>query len=236
MRARMFMDDLSRVVDEIENSAVMWYGISASAHGYDAIDTEEQVTVRSEVARLTRLYDKAVKTNTMNDPDMYNGGSGADSYSAGLKKTPGGGVVQPLPGQQPAPDNHGIVSQPPAAAALPPAADPDASPASKAITSPRPEADNKSDDAPADSPESTTKPTKDTKNDKSNEDKTTTTPDADKPAPNNTSSQDQGNETAASASTSSARPASTPNPVMDHEHDPDESPASAARLHKKEDA
>ena len=40
MRARMFRDDLERVVDEIENSAVMWFGISRGAHGYDAIDTD----------------------------------------------------------------------------------------------------------------------------------------------------------------------------------------------------
>ena len=66
MRARMFRDDLDRVVDEIENSATMWKGISQRVHGYDAIDTDESVTVRSEVARLTRLYDRAVKTNTMN--------------------------------------------------------------------------------------------------------------------------------------------------------------------------
>ena len=37
MRARMFRDDLDRVVDEIENSAVMWLGISRNAHGYDCL-------------------------------------------------------------------------------------------------------------------------------------------------------------------------------------------------------
>ncbi|MGG6498998.1 UNVERIFIED_CONTAM: hypothetical protein NY603_39325, partial [Bacteroidetes bacterium 56_B9] len=69
----MFRDDLDRVVDEIDNSATMWRGISQGIHGYDAIDTDEAVTVRSEVARLTRLYDRAVKTNTINDPDYYGG-------------------------------------------------------------------------------------------------------------------------------------------------------------------
>lgn len=92
LRSRMFRDDLSRVVDEIENSAIMWFGISAAAHGYDAIDTDDQVTVRSEVARLTRLYDKAVKTNTMNDPDMYSAGT-SDSYNAGLRKLMGAGAA-----------------------------------------------------------------------------------------------------------------------------------------------
>ena len=50
MRARMSRDDLARIVDEIENLAVMWLGISKKAYGYNAIDTEDQVTVRSEVA------------------------------------------------------------------------------------------------------------------------------------------------------------------------------------------
>lgn len=42
IRARMFRDDLERVVDEIENSAFMWYGISQGVHGYEAIDTDGQ--------------------------------------------------------------------------------------------------------------------------------------------------------------------------------------------------
>jgi hypothetical protein len=71
IRARMFRDDMERVVDEIENSEVMWLGISKDALGYDEINTDGEVTVRSEVARLTRLYDRAVKTNTMNNPDIY---------------------------------------------------------------------------------------------------------------------------------------------------------------------
>src|ERR1700712_5724508 len=71
MRARMYRDDMERVVDEIENSEIMWLGISRGVHGYDQINTDGEVTVRSEVARLTRLYDKAVRTNTMNNPDMY---------------------------------------------------------------------------------------------------------------------------------------------------------------------
>ncbi|KAJ9631319.1 hypothetical protein H2204_008261, partial [Knufia peltigerae] len=51
MRARMYRDDLERVVDEIENSEVMWLGISRHVHGYDEIDTDDgQVSVRSEVA------------------------------------------------------------------------------------------------------------------------------------------------------------------------------------------
>ena len=65
MRARMYRDDLERVVDEIENSEIMWMGISRGVLGYDQINTDGEVTVRSEVARLTRLYDRAVKTNTM---------------------------------------------------------------------------------------------------------------------------------------------------------------------------
>lgn len=90
MRAHMFRDDLDRVVDEIENSEVMWLGIQTGkqsevrlldgsgsfvlilmdvlgAHGYDEIAIDDSVSVRSEVARLTRLYDKVVRNNTMND-------------------------------------------------------------------------------------------------------------------------------------------------------------------------
>jgi hypothetical protein len=67
MRARMYRDDLDRVVDEIENSEVMWLGIQSGVHGYDEIAIDDSISVRSEVARLTRLYDKVVKNNTMND-------------------------------------------------------------------------------------------------------------------------------------------------------------------------
>lgn len=67
MRARMFRDDLDRVVDEMENSEVMWLGIQQGVHGYDEIAIDDSVSVRSEVARLTRLLDKAVRSNTIND-------------------------------------------------------------------------------------------------------------------------------------------------------------------------
>lgn len=67
MRAHMYRDDLDRVVDEIENSEIMWLGIQSGVHGYDEIAIDDSVSVRSEVARLTRLYDKVVKNNTMND-------------------------------------------------------------------------------------------------------------------------------------------------------------------------
>lgn len=99
MRARMYRDDLERVVDEIENSEVMWLGISRGVHGYDEIDTDEhQVTVRSEVARLTRLYDRAVRNNTVNNPDMYMAG-GYDSNGTTLRSRPvvGGLNTAPVP-------------------------------------------------------------------------------------------------------------------------------------------
>jgi hypothetical protein len=63
----MFRDDLDRVVDEMENSEVMWLGIQGGVHGYDEIAIDDSISVRSEVARLTRLYDKVVKNNTMNN-------------------------------------------------------------------------------------------------------------------------------------------------------------------------
>lgn len=94
MRARNFRDDLERIVDGIENSAIMWLGISRGAHGYDAIDIDDMVTVRSEVARLTRLYDDAVIRNSNNDPDNYALGPSGDPHSTGLRTRPG----QPQPG------------------------------------------------------------------------------------------------------------------------------------------
>ncbi|KAM3417360.1 hypothetical protein BST61_g5610 [Cercospora zeina] len=138
MRARMFRDDLDRVVDEIENSATMWRGISQGIHGYDAIDTDEAVTVRSEVARLTRLYDRAVKTNTINDPDYYGGaGVSSDSVNAGLRSSRS---AQPQP-QYPSAPNPPVPAPNPApvsapapvpAADSPPLPDPDESPATRA--------------------------------------------------------------------------------------------------------
>ncbi|CAG9998612.1 unnamed protein product [Clonostachys byssicola] len=220
MRARMFRDDLSRVVDEIENSAVMWYGISGAAHGYDAIDTDEQVTVRSEVARLTRLYDKAVKTNTMNDPDMYSAG-GMDQYSAGLRKNPT--QAQPGPNFIAAvvPTESGPAPLPPPPAPAPaPAADPDASPASKAPEPAKPKEGSK--------PPSTTESSE-------NSNKASTPPPAE-PSPPEPKPEDKGKETAVASLSASAAPPPTPSPAphtpMD---DPDAAPASFGHLPKREE-
>jgi len=142
MRARMFRDDLNRVVDEIENSAIMWLGISRGAHGYDAIDQDE-VTVRSEVARLTRHYDKAVRDNTKNDPDNYANGIPDGSYSAALRSRPGG---QGQPGPN-APAEPSALAVPAVATA------PDDSPATQpnkpGVQEPAKEISN---DAPKDAP------------------------------------------------------------------------------------
>lgn len=92
MRSRMFRDDLERVVDEIENSEVMWLGIANHMHGYDDIDTDDDVSVRAEVARLTRLYDRAVRNNTLNNPDMYAASNhGSDPYASLRAHTSGAG-------------------------------------------------------------------------------------------------------------------------------------------------
>lgn len=211
MRARMFRDDLNRVVDEIENSATMWRGISQGIHGYDAIDTDEVVTVRSEVARLTRLYDRAVKTSTMNDPDYY-GGAGISSgdQNAGLRSR----TEQPaLPAPPPPASTPAQAAAPPPPAAPVPAADVDESPATKASeTSPPPKQDSPAliGDAPTDS----TKPV---------EQPNTTAPDASAPA------------------ASTPTPASPPPPLLASTVitlapgsvativDPDASPATASR-------
>lgn len=122
----LFFSSQDRVVDEIENSATMWRGISQKVHGYDAIDTEDAVTVRSEVARLTRLYDRAVKTNTMNDPDHYGSGISVDNAQHGLRARTG----QPFQSSQPQPPAIGAAAPAPIAVAGP-SADPDESPATQ---------------------------------------------------------------------------------------------------------
>ncbi|EXJ59681.1 hypothetical protein A1O7_03827 [Cladophialophora yegresii CBS 114405] len=165
MRARMYRDDLERVVDEIENSEVMWLGISRGVHGYEDIDTgggsangngskdaAGVVTVRSEVARLTRLYDRAVRNNTVNNPDMYMTGAAEGGYYSGN----GGGaalrsrVGGPNPASGPGPVGMvaPVVSQPVAAAPAAPAPvvqevhDPDESPAT-APPKPKPKEEDK---------------------------------------------------------------------------------------------
>ena len=95
MRARMFRDDLEHVVTEIENSETMWLGIKNSVHGYNEIDVDDKVSVRSEVARLTRLYEAAVKKYMQNNPDMYNAGGGLLDPITGLRARPGAGAQVP---------------------------------------------------------------------------------------------------------------------------------------------
>jgi hypothetical protein len=70
VRAQMYRDDLERVVDEIDKSEVMWFGISNGLHGYDEIDTKE-VTVRSEITRLTQLFAHTVSINSRIDHDVH---------------------------------------------------------------------------------------------------------------------------------------------------------------------
>lgn len=216
LRARMFRDDLSRVVDEIENSAVMWYGISSDVHGYDAIDIDEQVTVRSEVARLTRLYDKAVKTNTMNDPDMYSAGK-VDSYNAGLRKSLGAAAhPQALPEPEmpttfaPQPSAPVQVEQPPAAAA-----NPDDSPASQAPAAA----------AEPPKPDQSTSATDNVE--------TPTAPTSENPAADTGPSPDDKGREANTAPVAPVQPSSAHAMLGD---DPDASPACAARLPKKEES
>jgi hypothetical protein len=130
MRARMYRDDLERVVDEIENSEVMWLGISKHMHGYSDINDKE-VTVRSEVARLSRLYDRAVKNNTFNNPDMYMATSGFDPMNLSLHPHSGQSQQSHPAASQNIPE---VSSAGPSAGAVPAATapDPDASPATAA--------------------------------------------------------------------------------------------------------
>lgn len=138
MRARMFRDDMDRVVDEIENSEVMWLGISKGMLGYTELSADEAVTVRSEVARLTRLYDRAVKTNTMNNPDIYSAGATQEGGQNGSKTRLGQTASPTVPSSAPAAilaDGH---PAPLPGAVVPP--DPDESPATKPPPTPQPPA------------------------------------------------------------------------------------------------
>ena len=147
MRTRMFRDDLQRVVDEIENSETMWLGITKGIHGYDEIDIDDKVTVRSEVARLMRLYERAVRNNTLNNPDNY---LLANSDAAGTALRARAPVplsaVPPPVSTAPAP-SIAAPAAPPAAPAA--AEDPDESPASAPPRPPTPPPKEESKDAPA---------------------------------------------------------------------------------------
>lgn len=231
LRARMFRDDLDRVVDEIESSAVMWLGISTGVHGYDAIDTDEQVTVRSEVARLTRLYDRAVKANTTNDPDLYAAGGPGDFHHAALRSRPGGPAL-PVVAPQPAdPPIQAPVIQPPVAI------EPDESPATKAPTPPPAPKPTETPEPSAKTPESSSPPQE--------EQPPTATPSQDAPEPEPAPEQATPASAPAPAPMPSIEPtvneekpvvSSTPTtPITERPNmDPDASPATVARLPPRE--
>jgi hypothetical protein len=216
LRARMFRDDLDRVVDEIESSAVMWLGISSGVHGYDAIDTDELVTVRSEVARLTRLYDRAVKANTTNDPDLYAAGGPGDFHHAALRQRPeqSAPVVAPQPIDPPV---QAPVIQTPVAvepddspATQPPATQPPAP-----VTAPQPVVDE---------PKITIPDNSESQPDQTRNGVTQPVASNDTPTPTPTP--------AAFPATTSDTPVNTSTPTTPaiEKPDPDASPATAARL------
>ena len=121
MRSRMFKDDLERVIDEVENSETMWLGIASRVHGYSAIDTADRVSVRSEIARLTRLYNEAVRNNTNNNPDLYLNSTTSDDTSGLISK----------------PANVPVTASRATAAVTTPAPDPDPDPVTDPVTDPK---------------------------------------------------------------------------------------------------
>ncbi|KAF2754531.1 hypothetical protein EJ05DRAFT_479503 [Pseudovirgaria hyperparasitica] len=125
MRARMFRDDLERVVDEIENSEIMWLGIQKGVHGYDEIDVDE-VSVRSEVARLTRLYDRAIKNHLQSNPELHQGGGAMDATMAMRARPVGSSPAAAPTAPEPEAADVGAVAAP--TAPVPPE---DQSPATK---------------------------------------------------------------------------------------------------------
>jgi len=209
MRARMYRDDLERVVDEIENSEVMWMGISKHMHGYEDIDifdkdVDKKVTVRSEVARLTRLYDRAVRNNTLNNPDMYMAASGLDQTSLALRARPAGAGQPGIP-----PVARGNVAAPAAAPVAVAAVDPDDSPATAPPKPSPPKEDVKKDNTPAAAPAAESSKGADKKPD---------------PAPAKPADDPKA---AASTSGSAAAPAPTPTPAPAPAAAPADAPAPA---------
>ena len=164
MRARMYREDLERVVDEIENAEVMFLGISMGISGYDDVIEEYDVTVRSEVARLTRLYDRAVENNTRNNPDTYVAGPGSDAVAAGVGRAKLQ-VSAPTPAQtQVSTDAAPTSTTAPVVAATPVTdSNPDSSPAS----APPKKADDAAVQAPVATPVVAATPTTDSKADQS---------------------------------------------------------------------
>jgi len=96
-------------------------------HGYDEIDTTDQVTVRSEVARLTRLFDKAVRNNTANNPDIYQSNQTGAPQDVKLRQS----IAIPSPAIAVIPPQAGgdVASVAP----VPILPDPDASPATQVV-------------------------------------------------------------------------------------------------------
>lgn len=251
MRARMYRDDLERVVDEIENSEVMWLGIARHVHGYDEIDTDDRVSVRSEVARLTRLYDRAVRTNTINNPDMYEvAAPGSEGNGATLRHT-GSRPIAPVPVAAPPPPasaptpaiEAGPSATTPAAPAPPPAPvapDPDESPATappqpKAEPKKEPENDkdkgtdkDKKEDEGAPAEDKGKEPAKDAKQDE---------PSSVQKEPAKDAKQDDSSsaqkEPAESTTQPGANPPKLPQPNHD-QNDPDAEPASEPHIPSKE--
>ncbi|KAL6713791.1 hypothetical protein ACLMJK_008283 [Lecanora helva] len=218
MRARMFRDDLEHVVDEIENSKIMWLGIQGGVHGYDEIDVDGAVSVRSEVARLTRLYEAAVKKYVVNNPDMYSAGGGLLDAITGLRARPGAGAqIPPVVGGGAAAATTPAVGGAPIA--VPPVADEDESPATAKVEV---KADKGGDEAPSSSSKDDGKADDKGKDVDRKEEMDKTGSDADATAGGKDGERD-----------------STPHEAESKAklvpEDPDAEPASAAKLPKKHD-
>lgn len=61
----------------------MWLGIRHSIHEYEEFDVEDKVSISSEVARCTLLYDSAVNKYVPSSPDMYSSAEGILDESKG---------------------------------------------------------------------------------------------------------------------------------------------------------
>ncbi|KIX07640.1 uncharacterized protein Z518_02293 [Rhinocladiella mackenziei CBS 650.93] len=216
MRARMYRDDLERVVDEIENSEIMWLGISRG-----------------------RAW-RAVRNNTVNNPDMYMAGAGNEGYSATLRSRPAGGaqgnmplpiagspqpvMAAPVVGVDPGPPGpkSAVLTQQPQAPDL------DESPVTAKPTSKeeqKEEPKKEEEKAEEDGDAKGTVKGKEKHNEKEKDGK------KDEPSPSNFTSDGPASKADAGTSGTSSNP-----PLPQQKHDPDAEPASDPNVPLKKDS
>ena len=97
MRARMYRDELGKVLDGLEDAEGMFLGVAEGLDGYkgesyvtideNGREVEEPVTVREVVEKLTGSFERVVQNATTNYPDFW------ATSSQGNTRRPAAGAV-----------------------------------------------------------------------------------------------------------------------------------------------